>query len=706
VTGARSATRALAAAAVAVALTALPAIAVPAAGAPAAVAAAAASQQAVPALEVILTSISPVVSPKIKLDYRVTVRNLGREPVSGLVVRARLGQPVDTRSELAGLLATPAATASTQPLDEFRPEVAAVAPGASERLERRRVALPPGLADQRVGVVLPMTIIVEATGAAGPVSASLTTFVVDLPARAPRQPLRTALLVPVREPTHRNPAGEFVDDKLAELLARTGSLGAVAAELARPGAPEATMVVDAMLVEDATAMVGGWRLRQGSKRATIPPGDQRSGQADQFIQSLKKAASGHPPAAFAYGNADLPALVRAGTGGRAEAAIGVGRDLLRDGLGTAPDESLAWPVDGAVDGALLQTLEQTRSDVVVLDQRHLLAPPTTATQNATVDLGTGPDPQRALVGDAELSAALVDPRAASAPVEWAQRILAETAVAWLERPNSTDPRGVLLAPPQSWRPTGTFFRSLVRGLGAAPWLRLQQAGTLADDVLQGPEEGVRRLATVTAADIAAGLPSAYLTRLEQTRSQLLSFRRAVGNDFGPASGGSFEHDLLVAESSDWRPGRVRGRGRGFVRAVTQGIHGVYRRIEVGTTPVTLTARQGKIPITVTNTSEERVTVVLRLTSPKVDLPAASDPFVLEPGRRTTQLLQVGTRATGTFPIEVEVLTPDRREAIAAGEIRLSSTAFNRVALALTGGAAGVLLLWWRFGRRRRPGTEG
>jgi hypothetical protein len=701
VTGARRATRALAALAVAVALTALPAVAVPAAAVPGAGGpAAAAAQQAAPALEVVLTSVSPVVSPKIPLDYRVTVRNLGREPVGGLVVRAGLGQPVDTRSELAGLLANPGAAAGTRPLDEFRPAVAAVAPGASERLERRRRVLPPGLADQRAGVVLPLTVVVEATGAAGPVSASLTTFVVDLPARA-SQPLRTALLVPVREPTHRNPAGEFVDDKLAELLAPTGSLGAVAAELARPGAPEATMVVDAMLVEDATAMVGGWRLLQAGKRTTIPAGDPRSGHADQFLQWLKTAASGHPPAAFAYGNADLPALVRAGTGDRAEAAVRVGRDLLRDGLGTPPQESLAWPVDGAVDGALLQTLEQTRSDVVVLGERHLPPPPTTATQNATVDLGTGPDPQRALVGDAELSAALVDPRAASAPVEWAQRILAETAVAWLERPNSADPRGVLLAPPQSWRPTGRFFRSLVRGLGAAPWLRLQQAGDLADDVPQGPEEGERRLATVTAADIAAGLPSAYLTRLEQTRSQLLSFRRAAGNDFGPG----FEHDLLVAESSDWRPARIRGRGRGFVRAVTQGIHGVYRRIEVGTTPVTLTARQGKIPITVANTSEERVTVVLRLTSPKVDLPAASDPFVLEPGRRTTQLLQVGTRATGTFPIQVEVLTPDRREAIAAGEIRLSSTAFNRVALALTGGAAGVLLLWWRFGRRRR-GTEG
>jgi hypothetical protein len=132
---------------------------------------------------------------------------------------------------------------------------------------------------------------------------------------------------------------------------------------------------------------------------------------------------------------------------------------------------------------------------------------------------------------------------------------------------------------------------------------------------------------------------------------------------------------------------------------------VYRRVHVGTTPITLTARRGTIPVTVANDSNERVTVVLRLTSPKVDLPKASDPFVLEPHRRTTQLLPVGTRATGTFPIRVEVLTPDRRELIAAGEVRLISTAFNRVALALTGGAVGVLLLWWRFGRRRN-GTDG
>jgi hypothetical protein len=693
VTGGRTVTRALAA----IATAALAAVAAAAGPVPAA-----AAQEVTPSLEVILTSISAVVSPSSPLEYRLSVRNRGQSPVGDLRVEARLGQPVDTRSELTGLLASPGSVVSTQLVDEFRPAVATVAPGASERLERRRVRIPPGLADQQAGVVLPLSVQVSGSGG---VSASLTTFVVDLPAR-PEQPLRAALLVPVREPTHRNPAGDFVNDDLAGLLASTGSLGAIADELARSGTPEVTMVVDAMLVEDATAMVGGWRLRQpGGRRTTIPAADRRSGDADQFLQSLKKAASRHAPSAFAYGNADLPALVRAGSGGEAQGAIEAGRNVLTNGLGTAPGESLAWPVDGAVDGALLRTLEQTGGDVVVLDPRHLPAPEAAVTQNATVDLGGGPNPQRALVGDAGLSAALSDPRAASAPVEWAQRILAETAVVWLERPNSAGPRGILLAPPQGWRPSGTFFRSLVRGLRAASWLGLQQAAALADDVPQGPAEGERRLATVTASDITAGLPPAYLTRVEQIRSRLDSFRRAVGNEYEPASG-DFDQDLLIAQSSDWRPAKERARGRGFARAVTQGIAAVYRRIEVGTTPVTLTARRGKVPITVENASEERVTVVLRLTSPKVDLPAASEPFVLEPGRRTTQLVQVGTRATGTFPIQVEVLTPDRRQEIAAGELRLSSTAFNRVALALTGGAAGMLLLWWRFGRRRRSGTEG
>jgi hypothetical protein len=632
------------------------------------------AQQATPAVELVLVRVSPVVGQATPLTYQVAVRNRGQLPLRDLRVQARLGRPVATRSELAGLLAVPGGPAEgLSPLDDFRPDPAEVAAGATRRLPARRVRLPAALAAGNPGVVLPLSLQVEASGAGGPVQARLGTFIVAVPER-PTQPLRTALLVPLHEPTHRNPAGDFIDDELAGLLAPGGSLGAIVGELARPATPQVTMVVDAMLVEEATAMAGSWQLRRGGQRVTVSAGDARSRAAQRFLEELKTAASDHRPAALPYANADLPALVRAGLDG--EAALQIGRQLLGADLGTAPGETLAWPVDGAIDAAVLQTLAQTGANAVVLDQRRLpTAAATTTTQNATVDLGGGLlQPQRALVGDPVLSAALGDQRATAAPVEWAQRVLAETAVAWL--------------------------RTLVRGLAAAPWLRLQTATSLADQVPQGPGRSERQLATVTAADAAAGLPASYLRTVAEVRSKLTSFRRSVGPDYRPPSG-DFDRDLLIAESSDWRPAAARARGRSFIRAVDQGIRGVYRRVGVQATPVTLTARRGTIPVTVANDSDQRLTVVLRLTSPKVDLPAVSEPFVLEPRRRTTQLLPVSTRATGTFPIRVEVLTPDGKQPVAGGEIRLISTAFNRVALALTGGAAGFLLLWWWRGKRRR-----
>jgi len=649
------------------------------------------AQPAGSALELVLQSISPVVGPKKLLRYRVAVRNHGQVPVRGLFVQVRVGQPVATRSELASLLAVPGGpTAGLAGLDEFRPP-AEVAPGATVRLEPRQVAVPSRLGAGGTGAVLPLSVQVQA----GPLTARLGTFVVQLPAR-PAQPLRAALLVPFHEPPHRNPSDEFVDDRLAGLLAPTGPLGAIAAELARTGAPRLTMVVDGLLVEEATAMAGSWRLRERGMSTIVPAGSRQSRDAGRFLQNLKTAASGNQPAAFPYANADLPALIRNRSDGQ---ALEIGRNVLRAELGTPPDQRLAWPVDGAIDAAVLQALATAGADTVVLDPRRLPTSATT-TQNATVDLGEGMlQRQRALVGDPALSAALADPRAASAPVEWAQRILAETAVAWLERPNASEPRGILLAPPHGWRPPPMFFRALASGLAAAPWLRVQRAATLADDIAQGPDQGERRLATVTAADVAAGLPDTYLDRVAKVRSELASFRGSVGLGFRPASG--FDRDLLIAESSDWRPASARARGRAFVRAVQRGIAGVYRRVDVESTRVTLTARRGTIPITVRNDSAQRLTVVLRLSSPKVDLPPeSSEPFVLEPHRRSTQLLGVGTRATGTFPIRVDVLTSDGAEPIADGEVVLVSTAFNRVALVLSGGAAGFLLLWWRRGRRR------
>jgi hypothetical protein len=223
------------------------------------------AQQPGPALEVVLVSISPVVGPRTPLAYRVEVRNRGQVPLRDLSVQVLVGQPVATRSDLADLLATPGGpTQGLAELDGFAPPGAEVAAGSALRLEQRRVAVPPELGAGSAGAVLPLSVRVQAFGP-GPLTARLGTFAVRLPAR-PDRPLRAALLVPFHEPPHRNTSGEFVDDRLAGLLAPSGPLGAAAAELARPGAPRLTMVVDGLLVEEATAMAASWTAPRGWDR--------------------------------------------------------------------------------------------------------------------------------------------------------------------------------------------------------------------------------------------------------------------------------------------------------------------------------------------------------------------------------------------------------------------------------------------------------
>jgi hypothetical protein len=653
-------------------------------------------------VELVLEAISPVTRPQTPLAYRLAVRNSGSAELRNLRIQGAIGEAIGTRSELQRLAddsdSQPSGLASIQ---SWRPGdgSAAVAAGATLALPVHSEPLPTWLPIRSPGMVLPLALRVNASSDLGPVSDHLTTFLVVGGGRV-RNPLRISLLVPMHEQTHRNPAGEFVNDRLGKLLAPDGPLGAIAAELSRPDAPKVTLMIDPLLTDEATAMGGSWRLKRGSRLETVSAGDPRSQIAKKFVQDLRLAAGRNLPAALPYADADLPALVRAGSDAEALAPLLYARKHLKEWLGPDPDPSLAWPVPGAIDAATLKVLDDAEAETVVLDA-HLLPTSASTTQNATVGLGPGLGGlKHALVPDPALSTALGDPKGRSAPAQWAQRILAETAVTWLELPNGA-PRGILLAPPQDWRPAPDFFRTLVRGLAGAPWLDLLPAQQLPAGIPEGPSKADRPLVPYTRQDVSLGLPASYLRGISAENSRLTSFSRMVGSDF-PALD-DYDRDLLIAQSSDWRTRAGRARGSSFTHAVSQGMRDVQRQVGVQRTRVTLTSRNGAIPITVTNSGDQRLNVVIRLSSPRVDLPSISEPFTVNPGEQVTRRVEVGTRTTGTFPIRVDVLTPDGRVTIARDQVTLVSTAFNRVALILAGGAGGFLLLWWgrKTGWRRR-----
>jgi murein biosynthesis integral membrane protein MurJ len=653
-----------------------------------------------------LVEISSWVGPRDALRFRVSLSNRGAEPLSDLSVQVSVGDPVRFRSAFQALVANPESTPIGRRLETVQAPGVTLPPGTTHIVTSPPVQVPDLVGGDAPGAVLPLTLRAHAQSPDGLADASVRTFVVYLRGQV-TNPLHASLLVPLHERSHRDSAGDYVDTNLAVQLGPQQPLGVMLAELAKPQSSWVTLMVDTLLAEEIRGMGGEWRVRRaGRTLRDVRPGSQESEAAQRARDLLSQAVSRTPAGAFPYADADLPALVRAGLDAEAPIPVQAGRQRFAREFRKEPDTALAWPVAGAIDAATLRTLAVTSAQTVVLDSGRF-APPANddVTPNATIDLGPGAAQLRsALVPDPVLAEALGDQRAKDDPAAWAQRVLAETALVWLEQPGDGPvTRGILLAPAQhTWRPAPAFLRSLLRGLDGARWLSRQRAADLARQVPQGPDRRPRELLPYTAADAARGLPPSFLRNVAAMRARLTSFTRVVGLDYPPTD--TYDRNLLLAGSSDWQGNQHRIRRASFVQSVNLGIRSVYQRVTIPKTRFTLSSRQGPIGIRVVNNSDQRLTLVIRVSSPKVDLPSGNQPlspqFVVEPRSGKIQELQVSTRTPGTFPIQVEALTPDGAFPVASTEMILTSTAFSRFGLILTGGAAGFLLLWWsrRLGR--------
>ena len=88
--------------------------------------------------------------------------------------------------------------------------------------------------------------------------ASLSLLFLSLPALTSSAQASTTIVI--TEPTHRQIAGEFIDDELATSLGVTGRLGEI---VFNPPQGERTWIIDPGLVDEVTAMAGGYTLTSG-----------------------------------------------------------------------------------------------------------------------------------------------------------------------------------------------------------------------------------------------------------------------------------------------------------------------------------------------------------------------------------------------------------------------------------------------------------
>lgn len=401
-----------------------------------------------------------------------------------------------------------------------------------------------------------------------------------------------------------------------------------------------------------------------------------------------------------YADADLVALTRGGLDALAGIELRLGARAW-PGVDTPPTSAVIVPPAG-LNAATLETIvEPFGVRGVVLAERYLDIAPDR-------ELPASPSPVRPLATDGQTPVAALVPDPWLGPLlseqpelnpSTVQRILAETAVLYLERPAADEQRGVLLAPtdPVALAPSGLV--KLLDALDAAPWLRLTTLEALRTDV--APSTTTRLAYGQQARE--AELPADYIAELGAAE-QTLSSLAAVLDETDPELA-QLRENLLLAASTGYRDDLDAGRR--LIDSVAVTANEVFDAVRViGRPTVTFTDAQGQLPVVIRNTASVPLTVRVHLTSSRLSFPGNDREIVLDAGDTSTMLFSSEARSPGgTAPVDVVITDPSGERELATGAIIVRIAAYPLTALLLIAGAAIALVLWWvrdLRSRRRSP----
>jgi hypothetical protein len=632
-------------------------------------AAARAQQAAKPSLR--LASQTPWVGRGDPFAMRVLIDEAGRSGLELTVaVHRQVTSRIDFQRTLEGKIQGSAFKSTSRPLAQLERDAGGaynVLLGVQDPDQPRDDSLlslrAPGVYPVRVEL---------SEGGGGRVLTSLVSHIVYLPDPIDGPRLEVAWVVPVHAPPGVQPGGgrrvpASVSADLATLAAQLEQ---------RPNLP-LTLAPTPETVESLAA----------SNRA-----------ADrQTIELLARAARapGHQVLTGPY----VPVSPAATTGlleQEGTAQVTTGTEVLGKVLQTSPDPT-ARVLSGPVTEALLGRLRDQQVERVVVPDGELVPIPTQqVTPAQPFELGARQG-RRVLAASAD-SALAAHFRAGQDAVLAAHHLLADLAVIYFDFPGR--PRGVVVVPPDGWRPSAAFLTSWLDGLTTGPILG---AATLDQFFAVPPATAGRNRNLVRTLRTTGAGPALPVESILAARRHLDAFGGILGPNEPVFE--RLERTLLVAEGSQLR-GAVRAR---YLRGVTTQITTELGRIHApAQRSITLTARRGRIPVTIEKEVPYPVHLVIRVASDQLRFPSGSRREVELTRRNTTELFTVQARTSGAFPLRVTLESPDGRLLLSTSRFTVRSTAASGLGVILSVGAGVVLLGWWArsLGRRRRERRAG
>ena len=592
---------------------------------------------------------------------------------SGLEVTVSVHRAVTSRTEfqgnLDGTIQGSAFKTATADLAELRPQ-----PGSVFRVELavQDQALPrdPTRIALRGAGVYPVRVELGEAGG-GKVLSSFVTHLVYVPDPVEGPKLSLAWVTPVHAPPGRRPDGER---RLP--VATSSALATLATELEqRPDLP-ATLAPTPETIDNLAPGSRSADPETLARLARVARVDRRQVIGGTYVPVPLSVFTGalqeEGTASLAAGNERLDALLQARPDGRTR--------IVGDGVTEA---GLARLRDQQVDKVVLPESELTP----VAGQRVTLALPFElgARQGRRVQAGAADD------------ALAQHFRSGPTAVLAAHQLLADLAVVYFDAPGRR--RGVVAVPPRTWVPGAAFLAAFLDGLMSSP---VVDPVTI-DEYFTIPPASAGRgrpLVRTLKPDVTGG-PALPVASIRAARARLDAFGAVL--DANEPIHTRLDRALLVAPSLDLRPAERAAYPAGVVSRVNaelRAIHGPAQR------SITLTARRGRIPVTVQKDVSYPVRIVLRVEGDQLQFPGGSTRSLRLTRRNTTELFTVQARSSGAFPLTVTLESPDGRLTLSTSRFTVRSTAASGLGVFLSIGAGIVLLAWWArsFSRRRRGET--
>lgn len=641
-------------------------------------------------LEARLLDINAWIGPQDILRAVIEVGNHGEDAVSDIRVSIAIHEGITTRSQLARSFLGrfgPTVSSDTHPVE------GTIEPGTTRRIVIEKPISEIAFFRTAPERAYPVSIVARAGRASAPTA---RTHVVFFRSTA-SIPLEVALVVPIGMNAIYDSSGTAVVPTTFNPTLGGGSGAVLANTISALESVDVPMTIapSGLLLEQLRDLSDGYETTDGRQVGRGEGGAQLAASALARIRSIAERPSTRVVSGT-YSGAILPWLVRSGLAERALAQVGETKLRIQEGMGVAPMEGWLLPHSGALDEPALTALLRAAVTHPIVSGDSVRLPTVPLTRSAPVRLRTRTATAEALVSDSVLESRLSVVSEAGA-VETRQRFLAETATIMLERPAQT--RAVMAVGGLDWEDGHIALRGVLDALANSPWMR----GVTPDDVASNHSPGgtFELASTDTVLD---GLPSppdsAYADHLRRARSSIASYAE-IGPP--PERVARLERNLLIAESSRWwNSRRASAQGISFAASVRREVEREFQKIKAPEAQtITLTSRSGVIPLIFTTGTDYAVRVSIRLESDKLSFPEGR---VIEgeisPPAQTLDVLATA-QSSGSFPLRVTVETPGEGRLLDSTLLNIRSTAYNRLGVAITGGAGIFLVTWWVAGAVRR-----